>query len=76
MKFKYFKRVVGGKVLDLHIHEYKGDFVSSKVFPEHFVDEYFQIEHFEELDNVNSWLDEGLKQGIFNSTPIPEGRSI
>lgn len=70
-KFNYFKRVENGKVVDLHIHEHKGEEVLSKIYPTPQKDSYYKIEEFEELDNVDDWLDVGLEVGIFDTKPIP-----
>lgn len=65
MMIKYFKRIENGKVVDLHVHENKEDGVYSKIYPTPQNDTYYNMDDFEELDNVDELLDVGLEVGIF-----------
>lgn len=72
---RYFKRVKDGKVLDLHIHREYNDYVSSVIYPSTKEELYYNFKDFIELDNVDEWLDEGLKEKIFNGDiNIPKQR--
>lgn len=71
-KFNYYKRVVEGVTTELHLHENREDYIVSKKFPDKTItDEVYNQEEFIECEDVNEWLDVGLKVGIFNTTPIP-----
>ena len=62
-KTKYFKRVVNGITTELHYHEDRGDYMKGKSYPEN-VDSFNENE-LEELE-LDEWLDEGLRIGVFN----------
>jgi hypothetical protein len=73
-KFKYYKRVVDGKTLDIHMHEIKDNLIIAKMYPENY-GEIFNTKDLIELDNVNEFLDEGLKTKIFKTEPTPNHSS-
>lgn len=70
-KFNYYKRVVNGQTIELHLHENRKDYILSKKFPESEDIGNFKDKEFFEFNDINEWLDEGLKVGIFDTTPIP-----
>jgi len=61
-EIKYFKRVVEGKIKELHYQENCGEYLKGKSYPES-EDSFLECE-FEELE-LDEWLDEGLFLGIF-----------
>lgn len=63
-KISYFKRVVNGEVKELHYHQDCGEYIKGKSYPES-QDSFFE-EEMEEME-LNDWLDEGLRVGIFSS---------
>lgn len=69
-KFNYYKRVVEGKTIELHIREHKEEYVIGKVYPET-ENTVFKTKELIPLEDVNEFLDEGLSTGIFETTPIP-----
>lgn len=69
-KFSYFKRVVNGETIQLHLREDRGEYIIGKVYPIA-EDNSFTHKEMVELYDVDTWLDEGLKVGIFDSKPIP-----
>lgn len=70
-KFSYFKRVVNGETIQLHLREDKGEYIVGKVYPITEDNSIFSNKEMVELHNVDIWLDEGLKVGIFDSKPVP-----
>jgi len=71
-KFSYYKVEKEGKVVELHIHENRGDLSIGKVFPENNIGEVIYHENnMIELKNVDEFLDAGIEVGIFNCKPIP-----
>lgn len=74
-KFNYYKRVVNGQTIELHLHENRKDYILAKKFPESEDIGNFKDKEFIEIDGIDKWLDEGLKVGIFNTTPIPTASS-
>lgn len=71
-KFNYYKRVVNGEIIELHLHENREDSVIAKVYP--IKEDYGHIHEKEmvELMDLDTWLDVGLSTGIFDSKPIPQ----
>lgn len=63
---KYYKRVVDNKTLDIHSHEIKEETIVAKVFPENY-GEFFNTKDLIELEGVDEFLDEGLKNNLFIS---------
>ena len=70
MKFKYYKRQVNGQTIELHLQEERNNSIIGKVFPESDDCSYKESE-LTQLSDVNAFLDEGLRVGIFDSQPIP-----
>lgn len=66
-KIKYYKRVVSGKVKELHFHDKKKDYTIGKSYPECVED--FNEDQLIELC-LDEWLDTGLKLGIFKSEDL------
>ena len=62
-KTKYFKKVVNVVTTELHYHEDRGEYMKGKSYPEN-VDSFNENE-LEELE-LDEWLDEGLRIGVFN----------
>lgn len=71
-KIKYYKRIVSGEVKELHYHDDRGDYIKGKSYPECM--DSFNEKELEELE-LNDWLDEGLKSGIFKSEDFAPGLS-
>lgn len=62
----YYKRVVNGKVKELHVHEQHKDYISCIIYPSPKNDEgYYNLKEFEEIELLDEWLDIGLEFGIF-----------
>jgi hypothetical protein len=59
---KYYKRIINGKVKELHLQEDKGKYCVGKTYPES--EDSFNEEELIEVE-LDEWLDVGLEQGIF-----------
>ena len=64
---RYYKRIIKGKVVELHTQEEKGDYILGNVFPESDKEEIFKSEEWVEVE-IDEGLDEGIKEGIFKIT--------
>ena len=69
-KFKYYKRVVEGETIELHLHENKDGMTIAKIYPESGNEDY-KYEEFIEINEIDEWMDEGLKTRIFEGKPAP-----
>ncbi len=63
----YYKRVVEGKVKELHYQEDKGEYTKGKSYPE--CQDSFNESEMEEIE-LNEWLDVGLENNIFKSEDL------
>tara|TARA_R110000868_G_scaffold179968_4_gene420472 strand:+ start:4069 stop:4320 length:252 start_codon:yes stop_codon:yes gene_type:complete len=71
-KFSYYKRVVNEKTIQLHFREDRGEFIIGKVYPIMEDNSIYNDKEMVELFDCDSWLDEGIKVGIFDCKPIPK----
>jgi len=71
-KFSYYKRVVEGKTVQLHMLEDREEFTVGKVFPENEENIVYNGDEMVEMVDVNEWLDAGIECKIFDTTPTPK----
>ena len=60
-RFNYYKRVVGGEVVELHMHENRENCVVSKIYPIPVEEGYYKMSELHELDDCNAGIFDGMK---------------